>query len=260
MKINMLVQFMALLDAMRSREEVVAEFERLLRIYEFDFYGVIRQPKPHEDQMSLVLAGRWPKSWPETYIRKKYIVADPTIRYLGHAQSGFRWRDTIAAFRANPQRKRMERMMIDARNHGLEDGYIFPVHGRRGLLGSRTLGGRAGVCEFRAFRQQAVARMDCIGARKLGDANDLVDRQVALDRPEVAGKMRAAPDLVAFVGLEAMERELVLLCPYRDRFQTQSIGRAEDADGNFGTVGDKDLTDRQRSPLGLPRAGGRLRG
>ena len=108
MKINMLVQFMALLDAMRSREEVVAEFERLLRIYEFDFYGVIRQPKPHEDQMSLVLAGRWPKSWPETYIRKKYIVADPTIRYLGHAQSGFRWRDTIAAFRANPQRKRME--------------------------------------------------------------------------------------------------------------------------------------------------------
>ena len=143
MKINMLVQFMALLDAMRSREEVVAEFERLLRIYEFDFYGVIRQPKPHEDQMSLVLAGRWPKSWPETYIRKKYIVADPTIRYLGHAQSGFRWRDTIAAFRANPQRKRMERMMIDARNHGLEDGYIFPVHGRRGLLGSLTLGGRA---------------------------------------------------------------------------------------------------------------------
>lgn len=142
MKINMLVQFMGLLDAMRTREEVISEFERLLQIYAIDYYGLIRQPKPHEDQMSLVLAGRWPRNWPETYIRKKYIVSDPTIRYLGHAQTGFRWRDTIAAFRVSPQRKRMERMMIDARNHGLRDGYIFPVHGRRGLLGNLSLGGR----------------------------------------------------------------------------------------------------------------------
>ena len=32
--------------------------------------------------------------------------------------------------------------MVDARGHGLHDGYIFPVHGRRGLLGNMTLGGR----------------------------------------------------------------------------------------------------------------------
>ena len=31
--------------------------------------------------------------------------------------------------------------MVDARAHGLIDGYIFPVHGRRGLLGSMTIGG-----------------------------------------------------------------------------------------------------------------------
>jgi len=36
----------------------------------------------------------------------------------------------------------MERMMVDARNKGLEDGYVFPIHGRRGLIGSLSIGGR----------------------------------------------------------------------------------------------------------------------
>lgn len=141
-RINLLAQFIGLLDELTHHDDVVSEFERLLDGYGFEYYGVIRQPKPHEDPMSLVLAGRWPPKWPENYIRKKYIVTDPTILYLGHAHVGYRWRDSIAAFKPNPHRKRMERMLVDARNHGLEDGYIFPVHGRRGLLGTIMLGGK----------------------------------------------------------------------------------------------------------------------
>lgn len=83
--------------------------------------------------------------------------------------------------------------------------------------------------------------MDGVGARELGDADHLVDRQIAFNRSEVAGKMRTAPDLVTLVRLEAVERQLVLLSPYRDRLKPQLIGRAEDADGDFGTVGNKDL-------------------
>jgi len=142
MNITLLVQFLALIDEMRSRDEIVQEFERLLDRYGFDFYGIVRQPKPDENPLSLLLAGRWPDGWPQIYIKKKYVIIDPTIRYLGHAQRGFRWRDTLVAFRSDPHRKRMERMMVDARGHGLHDGYIFPIHGRRGLLGNMTLGGR----------------------------------------------------------------------------------------------------------------------
>ena len=142
MNITLLVQFLALIDEMRSRDEIVQEFERLLDHYGFDYYGIVRQPKPDENPLSLLLAGRWPDGWPQIYIKKKYVIIDPTIRYLGHAQRGFRWRDTLVAFRSDPHRKRMERMMVEARGHGLYDGYIFPVHGRRGLLGNMTLGGR----------------------------------------------------------------------------------------------------------------------
>lgn len=143
MSASLLIQFIALLDELRSRQEVISEFEQLVGAYKFDFYGILRQPKPNENPMGLVLAGRWPEGWPETYIKKKYVLIDPTIRYLGHAQRGFRWRETLSAFRSDPQRKRMERMMGEARSYGLEDGYIFPVHGRRGLIGNMTLGGRA---------------------------------------------------------------------------------------------------------------------
>jgi LuxR family transcriptional regulator len=142
MKINLLVQFLALIEELRGHEEMAAEFERLMAYYGFDYYGIAEKPKPSQDPMSLVLASRWPLDWPQTYIKKRYLQIDPTIRYLGHAQGGFRWRDTIGAFKANPHRKRMERMMVDARQNGLEDGYVFPVYGRRGLLGTLSIGGR----------------------------------------------------------------------------------------------------------------------
>ncbi|MGZ2438844.1 hypothetical protein ACVI55_001280 [Sinorhizobium medicae] len=85
MNITLLVQFLALLEEMKTREEILPEFERLLDRCGFDFYGVVRQPKPHENPLRLLLAGRWPEGWPQIYIRKKYVVIDPTIRFLGHA-------------------------------------------------------------------------------------------------------------------------------------------------------------------------------
>ncbi|WP_440981268.1 helix-turn-helix transcriptional regulator [Shinella sumterensis] len=142
MKVNLLVQFLALLEEMRGRAETTSEFQRLLEFYGFDYYAVVRVPLPVDTPDALLLAGRWPKGWPETYVRKRYMQVDPTVRYLGHAREGFRWRDTLDVYRTSPDRKRMERMMVDARQNGLEDGYIFPVHGRRGLLGSLSLGGR----------------------------------------------------------------------------------------------------------------------
>ena len=72
-------------------------------------------------------------------------------------------------------------------------------------------GGGAGLGELRAFGEEAVARMDGVGARALGDAQDFGDGEIRLDRPERPLEMRAAADLVGLVGLEAVQRELVLL-------------------------------------------------
>lgn len=143
MSINDIVQFLVMAREHESSKTLLADVEHLLQQYHFEYYGVLQQPRPHQDPMSLVLAGKWPDKWPETYMVNKYVLIDPTIRYLGRATGGFRWRDTRKALRRDPQLRRMEQMLREAAKFGLEDGYIFPIHGRQGLLGNMTVGGRA---------------------------------------------------------------------------------------------------------------------
>ena len=116
-----------------------------------------------------------------------------------------------------------------------------PAHGLGLGADEGDAGIRAGIGEFRAFGQQAVAGVDRVGAGQLCNADHLLDRQIAFDRPHVAGEMRPPPDLVAFVRLEAMQGIFVLFRPDRDRCQPQFVGGAKDTDGDLGSIGDEDF-------------------
>jgi len=134
------------LDAKRNEEEgaesIRARITNVITGLGFDYFTLVRHPGPESQASDIMLEGKWPKGWPELYVQRKYAAVDPTIRYLGHSQRGYRWRESMEAFREDSHHKRMERMMVDARRFGLEDGYVFPVHGRRGLVGVLTVAGR----------------------------------------------------------------------------------------------------------------------
>src|ERR1700712_5027124 len=85
MNIHSLIQLLVVIEECRTGENVVAELERVIRSYKFDYYGLLKQPKPNSDPMRLVLAGRWPEKWPPIYIAKKYVLIDPTVRFLARA-------------------------------------------------------------------------------------------------------------------------------------------------------------------------------
>ena len=108
----------------------------------FDYFTLTRQPLLRAEQESLVLAGRWPDGWPELYVKRKYAAIDPALRYLGYCQRGFRWQEAAAFFEDDPHYKRIVRMLKQAKKYGLEDGYVFPVHGRQGFAGMLTVAGR----------------------------------------------------------------------------------------------------------------------
>jgi hypothetical protein len=95
----------------------------------------------------------------------------------------------------------------------------------------------AGIHEIGVLRQQAVARVDRVGAAHLGDADDLGDGEIGRDRAQPLA------DLVGLVGLEPVEAQLVLLGVDRDRPLAQLVGRAHDADRDFAAVGDEDLLE-----------------
>ncbi len=106
----------------------------------------------------------------------------------------------------------------------------------------------AGLGEFGAFREKAVTGMDGVGAGRLRHPHDLGDRKIGLDRTERLGQMRPASDLIRLVGLEPVQRQLVLLCIDRDRAHAEFVRRTENADGDLGTVGDENLANGQVHP------------
>lgn len=142
MNIHSLIQLLVVLEECDSAEAVIEELDKIIRACEFEYYGLLRYPRQGIDPRGISLASHWPEKWLQVYTAKKYVLIDPTVRYLAHAQRPFRWRESMAAFRKDAHQRRMEQMMVDAFDHGLEDGYVFPIHGRTGILGSLGLGGR----------------------------------------------------------------------------------------------------------------------
>ncbi|TNM60939.1 helix-turn-helix transcriptional regulator [Aliirhizobium smilacinae] len=142
MNITMIVQFLVLLGEAKTQEQVDAQLEGLVSSYGFDFYSVLIQPLPQLKLQRSVLAAQWPENWTELYAQRKYSLIDPTLRWLRAAQRPFRWKEALLTLKADPHRQRMKRMMQEAGRHGLHDGYVFPIHGRNGLVGSFAIGGQ----------------------------------------------------------------------------------------------------------------------
>jgi LuxR family transcriptional regulator len=190
--IHSLIQLLVVLEECRKPAGVVVELEHVIRSYGFQYYGLLRQLKPSEDPISLVLAGHWPESWPQIYVSKKYVLTDPTVRYLAYAQRPFRWQDSLAAFRKDPHYRRMEQMMADAHSHGLKDGYIFPIQGRNGLLGNMSVGGSAvdlspvEILLFEAVARKAFWRlMDLAGESRALETVSGIDTRLTRREMEI---------------------------------------------------------------------------
>lgn len=140
--VYLIVQFLVLAGETRTPDELTKQLEELLANYSFDFYRLSLQPKSPGGTKGTALASRWPNGWRDLYAAKKYALVDPVARMLALSHRPFRLRDAVSRQRSDPKRTRMQRMMQDAARHGVTDGYVFPIHGRTGLLGSMMVGGR----------------------------------------------------------------------------------------------------------------------
>ncbi|MGN6550302.1 MAG: helix-turn-helix transcriptional regulator [Pararhizobium sp.] len=141
MSTEFILRYLSEVDHLKTREAVSRAIEDVLSLTGFEYFAVLRPPKQTAPVGSFILASRLPKDWAEIYTERRFSIVDPAARYLRKSQQAFRWRDALAAFEADPYYGRMRRMMTEARKHGLEDGYVFPVHGDLGLIGHLSAGG-----------------------------------------------------------------------------------------------------------------------
>ena len=98
------------------------------------------------------------------------------------------------------------------------------------LMGGQDVG------EFGVFRQEAIARMDGVGAGDLASGDDLVDVEIGFAR-------RRRTDADALVGKPHMHGVGVSGRMDRHRLDAELLGGAQHAQGDLAAVGDQDFLE-----------------
>ncbi|MBX9459024.1 MAG: LuxR family transcriptional regulator [Rhizobium sp.] len=227
MRLNEILRYLVTIGEVPTRDMALMEFEQLISLLGYRYYCVFHEPKPIENPAQLIIAANWDKRWIERYVANKYIVNDPTIRYLLKANRSFSWAHAFAAYQEHPHYRRMQKMIQDGKAHGLVSGHIFPVFGRTGLLGATTLGGpeEIDLSPVEIMLLETVTRTTYIKllelegsliAEKVGDGADvmLTHREIqALSHmadgktsPEIGDILKVAPTTVDWYGASVQEK------------------------------------------------------
>jgi len=123
----------------------------------FQFYALMRHPRSIDTKVSPIRIHNYPYEWQEIYDRRRLGLCDPIHRASQHVADGFRWRD---ARKVVPFRDDDERMIEEARVHGIDDGITVAVNVPGEAPGSVTFATLVG----RPFPDQMLLYALSIGA------------------------------------------------------------------------------------------------
>jgi hypothetical protein len=115
-----------------------------------------------------------------------------------------------------------------------------PAHGVGQRADENDARRRTGLGELGTLGQEPVSRVNRVDARLDGDAHDVLDVEIRLDRA------LALADEIAFVGLGPMQREAVLARMNGHGANAELGGGAHHADGDLAAIRDEHALDRGR--------------
>lgn len=85
-------------------------------------------------------AGRFPSEWLEYYGQQSYHALDPLRQEAGRSHRSFFWSDL--PLRIGPLRLEQRRIIQDAREYGITNGFVCPVHLGDGRVRGVSMMGR----------------------------------------------------------------------------------------------------------------------
>jgi len=112
---------------------------RSIRSYGFDRFIVSGLPDPGVDVRPFVLLSGWDDEWYERYTGLGYVHVDPVARHCFSTTLPFEWSDAPYD-RENDLSAR--RVMDEAREFDMDEGFCVPVHMEGGMQGVVSLVGR----------------------------------------------------------------------------------------------------------------------
>lgn len=131
-----------------------------------------------------ILGGNFPSEWLSRYNSENHLAHDPVVKISKHSETGIVWRRMSSEHVVS---KRSQRVMLEATEFGLHDGFTVPVYNADGSqslvsfggpvvdLGIEDLGALEVVSIFGANRLRQIA---LAGVNKVRRVADLTPREL----------------------------------------------------------------------------------
>ncbi len=126
--LDLTLEFLARIDAAPDELAVCRELLTIAGDYGFEqlLAGSIPLPGvPEAAHHGHVIMELWPPGWTERYFNHGYLRDDPAIQRVVASDIPFQWSELEAMYRDDPTGRRI---MNEAADFGLRDGFTVPMH------------------------------------------------------------------------------------------------------------------------------------
>lgn len=126
-----------IINAATSPDQIVGVLRNVAEEFGFAHFIVSGLPPRGTDVLPFVMVEDWPSEWHRRYFSRDYAQFDPVARHCFRTMDPFAWDE--APVRADDVRGR--RVMDEATEFGLANGFCVPVHTADGSQGCVSFGG-----------------------------------------------------------------------------------------------------------------------
>ena len=126
------------IERLNDAGAVIATLSTLMAQFGFKAFLITRMPRPGQKLEPFVLLNGWPRGWYRRYMEQNHYRHDPVARYCFSTLEPYRW--TSVAYDCS-RGSGEARVMGEASEHGLVDGFCVPAHDARGHQACVTMAG-----------------------------------------------------------------------------------------------------------------------
>lgn len=128
-------------DCVRQLEDhdaIANELFKTVRSFGFSSFGISGLPQPGESLEPYFLLSGWQSEWFDRYVGNDYVHLDPVIAHTTRTDTPFTWAEACSARKLGTKARRI---MEEATEFGMRQGFTVPIYSLNGLSAVVTFGG-----------------------------------------------------------------------------------------------------------------------
>ncbi|WP_341487800.1 LuxR family transcriptional regulator [Pararhizobium sp. A13] len=134
---NAMFDFLTETKGAKTKTDILQPLEKAAHIFGFDCFAISGIPLPHERIDPYFMLNAWPDEWFERYVKRNYVHVDPVIYRTKMQDDAFVWSEALKGRKLNREARRV---MNEATEFKMNDGYSVPLHSAGGFQAIVTFG------------------------------------------------------------------------------------------------------------------------